>query len=437
MSIFNVDSLIKGTGFDRRKFLVNSGKGLLSASVLGSIMGSSGRPGDASLTGSQDTIPVHLARLDHESEKEETPPPAPLDPSKRVGFALVGLGHLTLNQLLPAFGECKYARPVALVSGDAKKAEQVAMQYGIKSSSIYNYQNFDTIKNNPEVQVVYIVLPNSMHEEFTIRSANAGKHVLCEKPMATSSASAQRMVDACKKAAIKLMIAYRIQYEPQHRMVKNWTRTMKYGKVKVIEMFNGQHIGDPTQWRLKKSLAGGGSLPDIGLYCLNTARYLIGEEPQWVSANMYSDKNDIRFKEVEDTVLFQMGFPGGTIVNAGTSYTVHESRRYRCMADKGGWFGMDPAFSYTGLQMEVAAITEGKDWREKPSFPPKDQFALEMDHMAQCVLGNKQPYTPGEEGVQDHKLMEAIYRSANERRTISLETQKGVDLFRGTEPSMK
>jgi len=420
---------------DRRRFLAMAGRGLLSASILGSVIGEA-HAGNApqSNRAQSDTVPVSLKPLDDPSEKAAGKPPAPLGPEKRIGFALVGLGHLTLEQILPAFGSSMLAKPVALVSGDPAKARQVAQQYGIAEKNLYNYQNFDEIRNNPEIDAVYIVLPNSMHEEFTVRAAAAGKHVLCEKPMTTSVASAQRMIDACKKAGRKLMVAYRIQYEPHHRLLRKWTQEQRYGKVRAIEMFNAQHIGDPTQWRLKKALAGGGSLPDIGLYCLNTARFLLGEEPEWVSANIFSTPNDPRFKEVEETVLFQMGFPGGAIVNAGTSYGVHESRRYRCMADKGGWYGMDPAFPYKGLQIEVSEVRDGKEWKDKPVVEEKDQFALELDHMAQCIMDNKQPFTPGEEGLQDQKLMEAIYQSAREKRVVNVQKLSGRDLFRGTPP---
>ncbi|HUC82796.1 MAG TPA: Gfo/Idh/MocA family oxidoreductase, partial [Flavisolibacter sp.] len=381
-----------------------------------------------------DTTPVKLPIFDDPSEGPTPAPPAPLHPDKRVGYALVGLGHLTLDELLPAFGQCEYSKPVALVSGDAAKARKVADQYGIDPKSIYNYQNYDDIKNNPAIQAVYIVLPNSMHEEFTIRSAAAGKHVLCEKPMANTSAEAKRMIDACKKAAKKLMIAYRIQYEPKNRMVMKWVRNNKWGKVRLIEMFNGQNIANTDQWRLKKKLAGGGSLPDIGIYCLNTARFLLGEEPEWVNASLFSTPGDPRFKEVEENVLFQMGFPGGTLVNAATGYSVHQSRRYRCLADKGGWFGLDPAFAYHGLQMEVSEVRDGQDWREHPEVPEKNQFALEIDHMSQCILYNKEPYTPGEEGLQDHRIMEAIYQSAKEKKAIQLERITKIDAFRGTPP---
>ena len=426
----------EGAPYDRRRFLAATGRSVLAASVLGQIAGcaSNAQSGALKNTATGDTTPVKLSPIKHASEKPDAPPPAPMNDEKKIGYALVGLGHLTLEQLLPAFGACKYSKPVALVSGDAAKAKKIAEQYSIKPQAIYNYQNYDAIKNNPEIDAVYIVLPNSMHEEFTIRGAAAGKHVLCEKPMTVSSESAQRMIDACKKASRKLMVAYRIQYEPHNRQVMQWARDKKWGKVKVIELFNGQNQGDPAQWRQKKALAGGGSLPDIGLYCLNTARFITGEEPEWVSATSYTDTSDPRFKEVEDTVLFQMGFPSGTVVNAGSSYSVHDSKRYRCLADKGGWFGMDSAFSYKGLKLELSEVRDGQEFRENPSIEEKNQFALEIDHMSQCIMADQQPYTPGEEGLQDHKIMEAIYRSAKEHKLITLDKITKLDSFRGTPP---
>src|SRR3954467_1115761 len=265
------NSNIPDSSCNRRSFIGQAGKGLLAATVMGAVTPGSAQtpgPGKQKILPS-DLEPVHLKPIDHPSEKPEAPPPAPAPPEKRIGFALVGLGKLTLNQLLPAFASCKKCKPVALVSGDRAKAERVAAQYGIATKNIYNYQNFDEIKNNPEVDVVYIVLPNSMHAEFTIRAAQAGKHVLCEKPMANTSKEAEQMIEACKKANKKLMVAYRIQYEPHNKLAKQWTRDKKFGKVRVIEAVNVQNQGDPDQWRLKKSLAGGGALPDIGLYCLN------------------------------------------------------------------------------------------------------------------------------------------------------------------------
>lgn len=428
--------------FSRREFLANTGKGILAATVLSGLAACNsnaqqkgpGSPTDKNVHAGSVTKPIELKPLANPSEGKEEPFPAPEQPDKRVGFAIVGLGNLSLGELLPAFGSCKYAKVTALVSGNSEKARKVAHQYGIAEKNIYNYQNFDNIKNNPEVQVVYIVLPNSMHEEFTIRSANAGKHVLCEKPMTTNSQSAQRMIDACDKAGKKLMIAYRIQYEPNNKKAKDWTRDQKMGKVKLIDATNTQNQGRPEQWRLNKELSGTGVLGDIGIYCLNTIRYLLGEEPTQVMATVYSTPNDPRFKEVEETVLFQLKFPSGVQANCTTSYGVHESQWYRCYADKGGYFGLDPAFAYRGLQITGAQVQDDMEVNIKSSAGDKNQFALEMDHMARCVVEDKKPFTPGEEGRQDHIIMEAIYESARTGKPVPLKKIDKIDAFRGTDP---
>ncbi len=181
---------------------------------------------------------------------------------------MVGLGHLALQEILPAFGEARHVRVTALVSGEAAKARAVAAQYGVPEKSLYDYKSFDGLRDNPEVDVVYIVLPNAMHAEYTVRAAQAGKHVLCEKPMATSVADAQSMIDACRSAGRKLMIAYRCQYEPYNRALTALARSGEYGKVRLIEAVNGQNSANNGQWRLDRAMAGGGSLPDVGLYCL-------------------------------------------------------------------------------------------------------------------------------------------------------------------------
>lgn len=431
--VLPVDMPVKG--YDRRSFLSNASKSILATSIIGGI----GSLGNASAQVSNtrdlpDPTPVKLPSLDDPSEQEKPPVPTPAPPDKRIGYAIVGLGHLSLNQILPAFGSCNYSKPVALVSGDAAKAASVAQQYGILPANIYNYQNFDNIKNNKDIQAVYIVLPNGMHEEFTVRAAKAGKQVLCEKPMANNSKEAQNMIDACKAANVKLMIAYRIQYEPKNKFVKEWVRNKEKGNTKFIELVNTQNTGDPTQWRLHKKLSGGGSLPDIGLYCLNTARYLLGEEPFWVNATTYSTPNDPRFTEVEEAVLWQMKFPSGALVNCSTSYGVHETRRYKCATDKGASMGLDPAFPYKGLMIE-GEYAEGKNlFKHHPAVPDANQFALEIDHFSQCVMNNQIPFTPGEEGLQDHKIMEAIYQSARDNKPVQLERIDKKDAFRGTPP---
>src|SRR5438309_552870 len=216
----------------------------------------------------------------------------PDPPGKKLGWAIVGLGSLSINQILPAFAKCEKSKVVALVSGHPDKANKLAVRYGVSPKNIYNYQNYDTIKDNPEIDIIYIVLPNGMHAEYTIRGHQAGKHVLSEKPMANTPAECQQMIDAARKANRKLMVAYRCRYEPYNQEAIRIARQQELGPTKVILADHGFNIGDPNQWRLNKQLAGGGSLMDIGIYSLQAARYLSGEEPTEINAMMYSTPGD-------------------------------------------------------------------------------------------------------------------------------------------------
>jgi predicted dehydrogenase len=288
----------------------------------------------------------------------------------------------------------------------------VAQQYGIAKKNLYDYRTFDLIRDNPEIQAVYIILPNGLHAEYTIRAARAGKHVLCEKPMANTSLECQEMIQGCQQAKRKLMIAYRLQYEPHHRDVIELVRAKELGTVRMISATNGQNLGDPKQWRLNKALAGGGSLMDVGIYCLNAARYITGEEPVEVAGRIMSDPFDRRFKEVEDAVAFQIRFPGGVIASCSCGYGNHEYRRLSVMGSA-GWAEMENAFTYSGLRSR-SALARGKiELVTERRFDPVNHFATEMDHFSACIQGNRDPYTGGAEGLQDMRLIESIYLSAS------------------------
>jgi len=422
----------------RRRFLTTAGQGIAAAGMIGGLSSGTLAAQNPPAIAPGANTPIALPEISAPTETSHGKPPTPLPPDSRVRFAIVGLGHLSLEEILPAFAHSKRCRLTALVSGDRAKAETVARQYGIAAKNIYDYKNYDSLRDNPEVDVIYIVLPNSMHAEYTVRGAQAGKHILCEKPMATSVRECQQMIDACRKADRRLMIAYRIQYEPYNYTMQQMLRGSEFGKVKVIEMINGQNQGgDLNQWRLKKALAGGGSLPDVGLYCLNTARFLTGEEPIEIVAHEYTTPNDPRFREVEETVNWTMRFPSGITANCSTSYGFHEVRRYRVMGEQ-SWGQMDPAFSYSGLRQILGHKSRDNDMMEaveERRMAEKNQFALEMDHMAECVQENKTPYTPGEEGLQDHRLMATIYESGRSGRTVKLPPVTKQDAFRGTPPT--
>ena len=338
----------------------------------------------------------------------------PEPPGKKLGYAIVGLGSLSINQILPAFAKCEKSKVTALVSGDAAKAGKLAARYGVNPKNIYSYQNYDTIKDNPEVDVIYVVLPNSMHKEYTIRGAQAGKHILCEKPMANTPQDCQEMVDACRKANRKLMIAYRLRYEPYTQNLIKIAREKEFGDLKVVLADAGFNIGDPNQWRLKRAMAGGGSLMDIGIYALQAARYISGEEPTEVNAVEYTTPNDPRFKEVEETINFQLRFPSGVLANCVSSYGAGFNR-FRGVATK-GWFQLEPGLSYSGLRMHVGHSNK----MEERMHGVRDHFASEMEHMSECVMENKEPLTPGEEGVRDLKIMMAIYEAAKTGKTMKL-----------------
>lgn len=375
-----------GKEITRRGFMTKVGQGFVLANAAGALLKSA----DAQLV-------------------------VPDPPGKKLGWAIVGLGSLAINQILPAFALCEKSKVVALVSGHPDKANKLALRYGVNPKNIYNYQNYDSIRDNPEVDIIYIVLPNGMHAEYTVRGLQAGKHVLTEKPMANTPAECQQMIDAGRKANRKLMVAYRCQYEPYNREAIRVARSKELGTVKVILADAGFNMKDPNQWRLKKSLAGGGSLMDIGIYALQAARYLTGEEPSEVNAMMYSTPGDVRFKEVEEAINFELRFPSGILANCTSSYGYGWQTHYRVVTTE-GWLEMDPATAYSGLRMRVhrGNVIEEKD------LPVVDHFAAEMEHMSESVMQNKEPLTPGEEGLRDLTIMHALYEAANTGRTVKL-----------------
>ena len=296
------------TDVSRRSLVGQTAAGLAGLGLIGSARAAEpGAQQPPALFGAVQGDQVSLPPLHNDTELQG-PPPEQQPPGRRMGVAVVGLGHLAMEQILPGFGQAKNVRLTALVSGERDKARAIAAQHGVAETHLYDYAGFDALKDNPDVDIVYLVLPNSLHAEFTVRAAQAGKHVLCEKPMATSVADAQRMVDECRAAGRKLMIAYRLQYDPVHRQLITMTRGQEFGPVKLIQAANGQNDAANGQWRQIKALAGGGSLPDVGLYCLNAFRYLTGEEPVEVTGQITQPKDDPRFREVEDACAFTLRF---------------------------------------------------------------------------------------------------------------------------------
>ncbi|HEX8358206.1 MAG TPA: Gfo/Idh/MocA family oxidoreductase [Segetibacter sp.] len=379
--------------------------------------------------------PIVLEAWKSEADQQSAPTPTPLPADQRVGYAVVGLGHLALEEVLPALNTCKKSKLTALVSGSPDKLKKVAAQYGVKAQNCYSYQTYDQLKNNPEVDVIYIILPNGLHKEYVVRGAQTGKHILCEKPMANSSAECKEMIAACNRAGVKLMVAYRIQYQPHNRKLREMLQKKEFGATKFIEANNSQSSANPEHWRHKKALAGGGALPDIGLYCLNTNRFILGEEPTEVFAYQYSTPGNPLFTEVEELVSWQMRFPSGVIANCATDYNVHESRRYRVLCEK-GWLNMDKAYAYKGQKLSTAKAEGKLERQEEIGMAETNQFATEMDHFSDCIINNKKPFTPGEEGLQDHLIMEAIYESAKTGKPVKIDASKSNSSLHGSEPDV-
>jgi predicted dehydrogenase len=403
----------------------------LAANAVAAPGGSEAEP--MALRGSVHDGKVTLPPL-HQPSEMEGKPANPMPPGKRLGIAVVGLGALSLENIIPDFAQARSVRLTGLVSGEKDKAKAIAAQYGVPEHSLYDYDDFDRIADNPDIDAVYIVLPNALHAEFTIRAARAGKHVLCEKPMAATVAEAQSMIDACDQAHRTLMIAYRLQYTPEHRTIIDLARSRRFGDVRMIEAVNGQNDAPNHQWRQIKALAGGGSLPDVGLYCINAFRYVTGEEPIAVTAQMTRPANDPRFREVEDVAMFTLRFPSGIVANATCAYSIHESRFLRVHAQT-GWFGLDPAFGYDNLSLAInrkEGLAGATDTRR---FTPRSQFANEMDAFAASLRAGQTPRTPGAEGLADMKIMAAIYQAAAGGGVVTLPRVEGLDTTRGPWPS--
>jgi predicted dehydrogenase len=333
---------------------------------------------------------------------------------KKIGYCIIGLGRISMDHFMPGVLASKNAKITGIVSGHPEKAKEQAAKYGVPETSIYSYESMDQMKNNPAIDAVYVALPNSMHAEYTIRSAKAGKHVLCEKPMATTIADSKAMIQACKDANRKLMIAYRCHYEPTNLKAMQLIREGKLGTLQAIESANGFNE-KAGEWRLDRKLAGGGPLMDVGVYSLNACRYLTGEEPVEIKAFASTIDKDGRFDTVEENVSWTMKFPSGVVASCNTTYGAPMSGFYRVHGSK-GYLYAEPAFAYQGLHLTGMLATPGggKPTPLDEPNPDKDpsQFTLQADYFSNCILHDETPKTAGEEGLLDMQYMSKIYESA-------------------------
>jgi len=333
------------------------------------------------------------------------------DPARKLGVALVGLGSLATNQIAPALQKTRNCRLAAIVTGTPSKAETWKKQYGIPDKNIYDYKTMNRMADNKDIDIVYVVTPNALHLEHALAAAAAGKHVFCEKPMEISVERCQQMIDGVKKAGKMLGVGYRCQFDPNHLECVRLAKEKVLGELKVIDANFGFAMGDPTQWRLKRDLAGGGCLMDVGIYCLQTARMLTGEEPVWVSAT--ETKTDpVKFKEVEETILWQAKFPSGVVVSSVSTYNANGLAGFRAATQR-GWFGLEPAYFYGGNR---GKRSDGPDI----NFPVADQFATELEDFADCILNKRQSKVSGEMGLADVKYLMTIYDSVKKGRPVTL-----------------
>ncbi|MHA4843835.1 Gfo/Idh/MocA family protein [Flavitalea antarctica] len=343
------------------------------------------------------------------------PKPAPEEkpyqgPVLRV--AICGLGSYA-GRVADAMKDCKKAKLVGVISGTPSKIKDWQAKYNIPEKNCYNYENFDNIKTNPDIDAVYVITPNSLHKEQVIRVARAGKHAICEKPMALNAKEGREMIDACKKANVKLLVGYRMHFEPKTLEIIRMRNEGEFGKALFFQGLCGFRIGDPTQWRLNKKLAGGGSMMDIGIYAVNGARYMIGGEPTWVTAQ--ETKTDpVKFKEgVDETIQFQLGFPGGAVASCLSTYAMNNLDRFFLNGEKG--FGeMQPSTGYGPIK--------GRTNKGELTHPHVTHQTVQMDEMSAIILENKKPIVPvdGEEGFKDLRIIDAIYAAVKSGQKVKL-----------------
>jgi len=342
---------------------------------------------------------------------------------KKLNIALCGLGNYA-SVLADGLEASQFCHLAGIVSGHPAKAKAWKAKYKLPDKNVYNYQNFDQIVHNPSIDLVYVVLPNGLHKDFTVRAAKAGKHVICEKPMATSASDCREMTKACKDGGVQLAIGYRLHFEPTHFEIKRLGQQKVFGQVRFIEAslgyqtYDGKEAatgyqgGNPAHWRLNKALAGGGPLMDLGIYCVQCSRYVLGEEPVTVTAQFGPTRAPKLFAQVEEAISWQLTFPSGAICNSTTS-SGYDVDRFFATADE-GQFELSPALSYGPFL--------GKSTKGPIRFLVINQQATEMDTIAKLLLENKAlpSHITGEEGIKDVRIIEAIYEAARTGRKVKL-----------------
>jgi predicted dehydrogenase len=336
---------------------------------------------------------------------------------KSVRYAVIGLGHIAQAAVLPAF---KHARRnsvlAALVSGEEKKLKQLGRRYGVQR--VCGYDGVDELFASGEIDAVYIALPNDMHREYTVRAAQAGLHVLCEKPMAVTSSECEEMIAATRDAKVKLMIAYRLHFERANLEAAKLARTGKLGELRFFNSEFSMQVSDDNI-RLLPPDRGGGPLYDIGIYCINAARYCLSEDPAEVSATA-TRSDDRRFRDVDETVAATMRFKDERLATFVCSFGASDRSVYSITGTKGS-LTMDPAYEYA----EGLTYTLRKGGREsKKKFGKSDQFAPELLYFSDCILEDREPEPSGEEGLADVRIIEGLLQSIRSGRSVRLDMRQ-------------
>lgn len=326
--------------------------------------------------------------------------------------AIMGLGGYG-TRVADAMKDSKKAKLVGVVSGTPSKIKNWQEKYGIPEKNCYNYDNFDAMKDNPDIDAVYVITPNGLHKEQVIRVARAGKHAICEKPMALNAQEGEEMIAACKKANKKLLVGYRLHFEANTLEIIRMRKEGELGKILFFQGLSGFKVDDPNQWRLDKKLAGGGALMDIGIYAVNGSRYMVGEEPVWVTAQETKNNHELFKEGVDETIQFQFGFPGGAVASCLSTYSMNHLDRFFVNGDK-GFAELQPSTGYGPIK--------GRTHNGELNKPHVMHQTVQMDEMSAIILENKEPVVPvdGEEGLRDLRLLDAIYAAAKSGKRISL-----------------
>ena len=331
--------------------------------------------------------------------------------SKKIGVALLGLGGYSQGLLAPALELTEHCELRGIITGSPEKIPQWQQRYNIADKNVYSYENMHELANNPDIDVVYVVVPTSLHMKYCEIAANAGKHVWCEKPMAMTTKECRRIIDVCQRNKVKLSVGYRMQHEPNTRRFMQYRNSQPYGKIQhlIAQAGYGGNGLPASNWRMQKAM-GGGAMYDMGVYPLNGVRFMTGQEPIAVTARHEKSHPQI-FTEVDETTYFTLEFADGLIAECGTSVVKNFSQLTMQCAK--GWYQLKPMSNYTGV---TGYTSDGKQFAAIKQI----QQAIQMDNDALALLGQGELLVPGEEGLKDIHIVQAIFESAAKNQRILL-----------------